>query len=64
MAFVLSRLPSQDFKTCHRSFAINLNYVSHVEHNKVYLIGITDAIPIGSRKVHVEFDLWDKTNSL
>lgn len=64
MAYVLSRLPDQDFKQCHRSFAININYVSHVEHSNVYLIGIQQVIPVGSRKVHVEFDLWDKTNSL
>lgn len=64
MATVLSRLPAEDFKQCHRSFSVNVNYISYVEHSKVYLVGIPEAIPVGDRKIHVEFDLWDKTNSL
>lgn len=64
MGTVLTRLPEALFKQCHRSYAVNVNYVTHVEQNKVQLYGVEKPIPIGSRKIHVEFDFWDRTNSL
>lgn len=64
MGAVFARLPATYFKQCHRSYVININYVKHVEQGKVQLYGFERPIPIGSRKVHAEFDFWDKKNSL
>lgn len=64
MGAVFARLPATYFKQCHRSYVINVNYVKHVEQGKVQLHRFQRPIPIGSRKIHVEFDAWDKTNSL
>lgn len=64
MLALLDRLPADQFKRCHRSYAVNIAYVTHVGYQKLLLKGIQQPIPIGDRKINIEFDLWDKTNSL
>ncbi|MBL1407226.1 LytTR family transcriptional regulator DNA-binding domain-containing protein [Sphingobacterium faecale] len=64
MAAVLGRLPAEHFKRCHRSHVINVNYVLSVQHNSLQLAHTRIPIPIGDRKIHSAFDLWDRTNSL
>lgn len=64
MSTVLDRLPAEHFKRCHRSHVININYVISVQHNSIQLEHTPVSIPIGDRKIHTAFDLWDRTNSL
>lgn len=62
MGDLLMRLPSK-FKRCHRSFAVNVDFVQEIGSQQLYVRDFEEGIPLGDRKLYPDFAFWEQINA-